>query len=210
MSNSQVTTIDDLREDSNEKQFNILNPRDYQHVMEELSKNKNLFDLMRKGFQLKYDVTRGIQLNELQELIQTEHEKETQFMLKEVENLSEGQSTCLATTSVDTMKRDSILIFGKFVGGKYDILNVRATQIKTIDEQKLITCGIGAACAGFLVGSIATPVVGAITAGSILVAGGAKAIYDYQKAIPDLIYSYIFKELTDKNVISIDNDHYTI
>jgi hypothetical protein len=65
MSKSEVIP----QSDSNEKQFDILNPRDYQRSMEELSKNDNLFDLMRKGFQLRYDMIRGLHLNELQELI---------------------------------------------------------------------------------------------------------------------------------------------
>jgi len=208
MSKSKVTAQDDLMEGSSEKQFNILNPRDYQHSMEELSKNVNLFDLMRKGFQLTYDVTRGLQLNELQELIQSEHGEDAQLMLKEVQKLSEGQSTWLAATSGNEMKRDSILIFGKIVNGKYDILNVRATQIKTLDEQKLIACGIGALCAGVIVGSFATPLAGVIASGSILAASGAKAIFDSRKVLPDLIYGYIFKELIDKSVINVENDGY--
>jgi hypothetical protein len=210
MSKFEVTTQDDLMEDSNEKQFNILNPRDYQRSMEELSKNENLFDLMRKGFQLTYDVTRGLQLNELQELIQSEHDEDAQFMLKEVEKLSEGQSTWLATTSVNAMKRDSILIFGKIVNGKYDILNVRAKQIKKLDEQKLIACGIGAFCAGVIVGSVVSPILGVLAGGSILAASGTKAIFDYRKVLPNLFYGYIFKELIHKNVINIENDHYKI
>jgi hypothetical protein len=210
MSKFEVNTQDELMEDSNEKQFNILNPRDYQRSMEELSKNQNLFDLMRKGFQLTYDITRGLQSNELQELIQSEHGEDAQFMLKEVQKLTEGQSTWLATTSANAMKRDSIVLFGKIVNGKYDILNVRATQIKTLDEQKLIGCGIGALCTGVIVGSIATPIAGVIAGGSILAASGAKAFYDYRKVLPDLIYGYIFRELIDKNVINVENDHYKI
>jgi hypothetical protein len=210
MSKFAVATQDDLMDDSSEKQFNILNPRDYQRSMEELSRNQSLFDLMQKGFQLTYDVTRGLQLNELEELIQSEHGEDAQFMLKEVQKLSEGQSTWLATTSGNATKRDSILIFGKIVNGKYDILNVRATQIKTLDQQKLIGCGIGALCAGVIVGSIATPIAGVITSGSILAASGAKAMFDYRKVLPDLIYGYIFKELIDKRVINVENDHYQI
>jgi hypothetical protein len=210
MSKFAVATQDDLMDDSSEKQFNILNPRDYQRSMEELSRNQSLFDLMQKGFQLTYDVTRGLQLNELEELIQSEHGEDAQFMLKEVQKLSEGQSTWLATTSGNATKRDSILIFGKIVNGKYDILNVRATQIKTLDQQKLIGCGIGALCAGVIVGSIATPIAGVIASGSILAASGAKAMFDYRKVLPDLIYGYIFKELIDKRVINVENDHYQI
>jgi hypothetical protein len=129
-------------------------------------------------------------------------------MLKEVQKLSEGQSTWLATTSANTIKRDSILIYGKIVDGKYDILNVRATQIKTFDEQKLIACGIGALSVGIIVGAITMPLAGVITSGLILAASGAKAMRDFRKSLPNLIYGYIFKDLIDdKNVINIKNDH---
>ena len=40
-----------------------------------------------------------------------------------------------------------------------------------------------------------------LTTGSILAAGGAKAMYDYLKVLPNLIYGYILKELNEKNVI---------
>ena len=79
----------------------------------------------------------------------------------------------------------------------FDIVNVRATQIKTLDEQKLIACGVGAICTGVLFGSILAGI-------------SAKVIHDYQNVVPDLIYGYIFKKLTDKKVFSIENDHYQI
>ena len=72
-------------EDLSRKRFNILNPQDYQLSTEELSKNQNLFDSMRKGFQLRYDVTRGFQSDELEELIQSEYGEDAQSMSKEVQ-----------------------------------------------------------------------------------------------------------------------------
>lgn len=210
MSKFEVISRDHSMEDSSRTRFDVLNPKDYQRSIEELSKNQSLSDLMRKGFQLSYDVTRGLQADELEELIQSEHGEDAQFMLKEVQKLSEGESTCLGATSGDSKKRDTTLVFGRMVNDKFDILNVRTTQIKTLDEQKLIACGIGAICTGVLVGSIATPIAGVIASGSILAASGAKAIHDYQEVVPDLIYGYIFKELTDKKVLTVKNDHYQI
>jgi hypothetical protein len=206
MVDQEVSTICD----STEKQFNVLNPRDYQQCMEELSKNENLFDLIRKGFQLKYEITRGLQLSELQEIIQSECGSSSRLMLEEIKKLSQGQSTWLATTLSDSTKRDTILIYGKLVDDKYDVLNIRATQVKQFDERKLIACGLGAVCAGVLFGAVATPVAGLIASGSILAASGVKAAYDYQKILPDLIYGYIFKELVHKDVITVENDSFRI
>ena len=210
MSKFELIAQDHSMKDPSRKRFNILNPQDYQRSIEELSKNQNLFDLMRKGFQLRYDVTRGLQSDELEELIQSEHGEDAQFMLKEVQKLSEGESTCLGATSGDAKKQDTTLVFGRMINDKFDILNLQATQIKKLDEQKLIACGIGAICTGVLVSSIATPIAGVIAGGSILAASSAKAIHDYQKVMPDLIYGYIFKELTDKKVFNVENDHYQI
>ena len=152
MDNNEVSTISE----ATERQFDILNPRDYQNCMQELSKNENLFNLIRKGFQLKYDIIRGLQLTELQEMIQSELGSDSQFMLEEIEKLSSGQSTWLATTISQRKKRDTILVYGEIVDGKYDVLNVRATQIKEFDEQKLLAYGLGALVAGVLVGTVAT------------------------------------------------------
>ncbi|CAF1534641.1 unnamed protein product [Adineta steineri] len=194
----------------NKKEFNILNPQNYEHCMEELSKNEDLLQLMQKGFQLTYDKTCGLQLDELQELIQLEHKENAQFMFKEIQKLSEEQSTWLAATSGDTIERNTIVVFGKIVDGKYDILTVRATQIKTFDKQKLIACGIGAFSLGVCVGAIATPLFGMLAGGLILAASGVKTMYDYQKDLPNLIYGYIFQQLTDKNVITVENGCYKI
>ncbi|CAF3506058.1 unnamed protein product [Adineta steineri] len=172
----------------NKKKFNILNPQNYEHCMEELSKNEDLLQLMQKGFQLTYDKTCGLQLDELQELIQLEHEENAQFMFKEIQKLSEGQSTWLAATSGDTIERNTIVVFGKIVDA----------------------CGIGAFSLGVCVGAIATPLFGMLAGGSILAASGVKTMYDYQKDLPNLIYGYIFQQLTDKNVVNVENGCYKI
>jgi hypothetical protein len=54
------------------------------------------------------------------------------------------------------------------------------------------------------------PLDGVCAIGSILVASGAKAIYDYRNALPDLIYGYIIKKLVDESVINVENDCYDI
>jgi hypothetical protein len=206
MANDEVSIISD----STERQFNILNPRDYQHCMKELSKNENLFDLIRKGYQLKYDVIRGLQLNELQEMIQSELGSNSQFMFEQIQKLSQGESTWLATTINQSTKRDTILVYGELVDSKYNVLNIQATQIKQFDERKLLFYGLGALFAGVLAGSVTTPVAGMVVGGALLAASSVKAVNDYQKDLPDLIYGYIFKELLNKNIITFQNDCFRI
>jgi hypothetical protein len=189
---------------SKESRFNILNPEDYETCMRELSKNENPFDLIRKGFQLKYKTTRGLQFDELEEMIQLEQGSDSQFMLKQIQQLSEGQSTWLGTTVADSNERDTILVYGSFIDGKYNVLNVRTTQIKQLHEQKLLACGVGSLCAGILVRSILSPIAGLFTSGSILAVCTAKTIYDYRRTLPDVMYGYIFNELMRKNVVNAD------
>jgi hypothetical protein len=90
------------------------------------------------------------------------------------------------------------------------VLNVRATQTKKLDKQKLIAYGIGATCACVLVSSFATPIVAMIGSATILATGGAKAVYDYRENLSDLLYGYIFKELTDKNIITVEKGQFKI
>ncbi|CAF0950456.1 unnamed protein product [Rotaria sp. Silwood1] len=160
---------------------------------------------MRKSFHLKYDVTRGLQFDEFREMIESEYQSNARTMLDQIRQLQDGQTTWLASTFEEPMKRESNLVYGEFIDGKYNVLNVQATQVKVLDERKLAACGLGALCMGLVVGSLSTPVGGTIAAGSILAASGAKAAYDYKKGLPDVIYGYIFKELSDKGVITGSN-----
>jgi hypothetical protein len=197
MDNFSLSTISNC----NESRFNILNPEDYEISMKKLSKNENLLDLIRKGFQLNYKITRGLQFDELEEMIQSEHGSDSQFMLKQIQQLSEGQSTWLGTTIASSNKRDTILVHGSLINEKYDVLNVRTTQIKQLNGQKLLACGVGSLCAGALVSSIFSLIAGLFTSGSILAICTAKTVYDYRRTLPDVIYGYIFNELMRENVV---------
>ena len=207
MSASTVPSSLDTSAASTTRQFNILDMRDYCKVIEELSQNTKLSDLMQKSFHMKYDMTRGLQFDELQELLGSDHGSNAQFVLEEVQKLSNGQSTCLVSPSENLKGSEITLIFGQKLNEKYDVLDIRVQQTMEIDQQKLASIAVGAACAGIFVGTIATPIAGAIATGAILAGMGLKTAHDKQKSQPDLLYAYIFKQLNDKQVLRFEDGH---
>lgn len=204
MSDLIVPSPSETGSNSSTKQFNTLNLKDYYKVVQEFSQNTKLWDFIQKSFHLKYDMTRGLQFDELRELIGSYRDSNAQFVLEELQKLSNGQSTCLAAPSNDPKASETTVIFGQMFDNKYDVLDIRVKQTAEIDQQKLAAIAVGAACAGIVVGAIATPVVGAITTGAILTSAGLKTMRDHQKSRPDLLYAYIFKELNDKQVLRLD------
>lgn len=207
MSGSTVSSTCGTESISSTKQFNILNLKDYYKTLHEFSQNTKLLDFMQKSFHLKYDMTRGLQFDELQELIEVDRDSNAQFVLEELQKLSNGQSTCLAAPSPDPRTQETTVIFGQKLNNKYDVLDIRVKQTAEIDQQKLAAVAVGAACAGIFVGTIATPVVGILTTGAILTSAGLKSIHDHQKSQPNLLFAFIFKELNDKNVLRFENGH---
>lgn len=207
MSESTVLSPSDTGSSSSTKQFNILNVRDYYKTIQEFSQNTKLWDFIQKSFHLEYDMTRGLQFDELRELIGSDRDSNAQFVLEQLQKLSNGQSTCLAAPSNDPKAPKTTVIFGQMFDNKYDVLDIRVKQTTEIDQQKLAAVAVGAACAGIVFGAIATPVAGAIATGAILTSAGLKTICDHQKSRPDLLYAYIFKELNDKKVLRLEDGH---
>ena len=189
------------------RQFDILNLRDYYSVMQELSQNAKKFDFMQTAFKLSYDLTRGLDFDELDELFGPDRGINAHLALEEVRKLSNGQSTCVAISSSDPKVSETTVIFGQMSDNKYDVLDIRVKQTAEIDQKKLAAIAIGATCAGVVTGAVATPVVGAITTGFILSGAGLKVTYDHLKSRPDWLYGYILKELNDKNVIRVEDGH---
>lgn len=178
---------------------------DYCKVIEELSKNTKLSDLMQRFFHMKYDMTRGLQFDKLQGLIGSDHGSNAQFVLEEVQKLSNGQSTRLVSPSENPKTLEITLIFGQKLNDKYDVLDIRVQQTMEIDQQKLASIAVRATCAGIFLGTIATPGVGLFTTGAILASAGLKTVHDKQKSQPDLLYAYIFKQLNDKQVLRFED-----
>ena len=207
MSASTVPSSLDTNAASSTSKFNILDMRDYCKVIQELSQDTKLSDFMQRSFHMKYDTTRGLQFDELQELIGSDHGSNAQLVLEEVQKLSNGQSTCLVGPSENSKTSEITLIFGQKLNDKYDVLDIRVQQTMEIDRQKLASISVGAACAGIFFGTIATPIAGAITAGAILAGAGLKTVHDRQKSQPDLLYAYIFKQLNDKQVLRFEDGH---
>ncbi|CAF0755966.1 unnamed protein product [Adineta steineri] len=152
-------------------------------------------------------MTRGLQFDELEELIGSDRDFNAQFILEELQKLSNGQTTCLAASSDSPKAPETTVIFGQMLDNKYDVLDIRVKQTTEIDQQKLQAIAVGAACAGIAVSAIATPVAGVFTTGAILMGAGLKTIHDCQKPRPDLLYAYIFKELNDKQVLQFKDGH---
>ncbi|CAF0728806.1 unnamed protein product [Adineta steineri] len=207
MSESTIPSLSGAKSNSWTNQFNILNVGDYYKTIQEFSQNTKLWDFMQESFHLKHDMTRGLQFDELRELIESDHDSNAQFILKELQKLSKGQSMCLSVSSNSPKAPEITVIFGQMLNNKYDVLNIRVKQTTEIDQQKLKAVAVGAACAGIAVSAIATPVAGVITTGAILTSAGLKTIHDRQKLRPDLLYAYIFKELSDKEILWFEDGH---
>ena len=205
MSESNVSPTVQTNSNSSTRQFNVLNVKDYLNAMHEFSQNTKLSDLMEKSFHLQHDITRGLQFDELQELIGSDRGLNEHSVLEEMQKLSDGQSTCLATTSDNPKMSETTVIFGQKQDNKYDVLQIKVAQTAEFDRHKLTTIAIGAVCAGIVTGAVGTPVVGAITTGAILTGAGLKAAYDYRNFQTDYLYAYIFKALTDKRIIRLEN-----
>jgi len=89
--------------------------------------------------------------------------------------------------------------------GKFDVLVVRASQAKEVDKTKLMFIGLVSSSLGCVVGSVVNPAAGVIAGGMVLGAASLKAVFDFQKSSPDLIYGYIIKNLYDQNLLNISN-----
>jgi hypothetical protein len=85
---------------------------------------------------------------------------------------------------------------------------VHATQTKEFARDKLLACGLGAVCAGMLVGCIyMDPAVGLATGLAFFTASGVKAAYDYTNQMPDVLCGYILQELLQLNALQIQNNN---
>lgn len=205
MSESVVLSSSGMDSKSSARQFNVLNLRDYYNVMQEFSQNMKLSDLMQTTFQIKYDLTRGLQSDELKELIGSDRQCNGNSLVEELKKLSNGHSTCLAMSPTDSKGSETNVIFGQMFDNKFDVLDIQVIQTTEIDKQKLAAVTVGAACAGVVAGMIATPVVGILATSAILGSAGLKIMYDQQMSQSNLLFGYIFKQLNDKRVIRLED-----
>lgn len=212
----------------------IFDPCQVSQYLEGLRKDKQLMKLIQYNHQFDWNKIEGLQGDEVQMLIKRCQDSELknlyELALKTL--TTNDQSTLLASNgsnqdpSEANALRKSYVLYAERRKDKYDIVAASAIQTKQFDWVKITTVGLTAFLTsisagvgvGALVGSVVWPlgtVAGGIVGGGIggvmATAGIAtKALHDYREIMPEAVYAYVFQELEEKRILSIDNNKFAL
>ncbi len=184
--------------------FDVLNPSDVERHMKQMCNSTSLLDMTRKAFKMEFNVSKGLRPDELEQKARSLTETE-KLLFKKIGELPNNQSTILAATKEENHMRQTCIVYGENIDGKFDTLRIWAYQVKKLDQQKLLACGVGAAAAGLILSATASPLVGVPAGVAIAGVGMFKAAYDIHQSIPDVMYGYIFHELQQKHTLQVRN-----
>ena len=109
---------------------NYLTAQQASAYIAEVKKNENLFTLIRESFKLKMDTTKGITKDEMNEIIDGTTDPDLKNALKGVKLLGESRTVLTLDNSTKQGYRKALVVYGRRVDGKYDVLVVYATQVK--------------------------------------------------------------------------------
>lgn len=184
--------------------FDILNPSDVERHMRHMCNNTSLFNMTRESYKMEFNVSKGLRSDELERKAQSLTETE-KLLFKKIGELPNNQSTILAATREENHKRHTCIVYGENIDGKFNTLRIRAFQVKELDKDKVLACGIGATVAAVIGTAVASAFIGIPAGAAIAVAGTCKAAYDVQQSVSDTMYGYIFHELQQKRTIKVQN-----
>jgi hypothetical protein len=210
----------------------IFNPQQASKYLESLTNNQQLATLIRYNHELDWSSNRGLQPDEVKLVASKCRDLELQTLYELALNTiqNEGESTLLASNgnndaamprSESTTLRKSYVLYAEKKNGLYNFLAAYAVQTKEYDSTKITAAkcaafftsiGLGASLGTLYgpVGSVVGGAVGTIGGVAAISAVNHKAYEDYRKEMPEAVFAYIFRELQEKQVLTISDNKFAL
>ena len=191
-----------------------------QEYKTEVATMNGFTSLMREHFELTYDTYQGYTQEEFDQVINETVDPDKKLFLSELRPRGDGREKLHQGETNSSMSRRYERMVGCVVrrpDGKYNIIVVKASQIKEIESKKLLACGVGVVALGILagvaLGSVGFDLLaakGAAVAGIAVIGGGAVAIGSKTDSernnMPDVVCGFIVYELERRDVLVISNN----
>ena len=198
--------------------ISIFDPKEAVEYINRSAQDQEFQKFARYNFELNWKLFYELEAKDVELLASKSNDPDLKqlfdHMVQDTKKDAAGDGSILMASTNDgissTTMRKSCVLLAEMKNGRYDILVASAVQTKHLDWAKIATVGLGVSIIGGALAAAGLPVVSAISA---MATGGTislKAICDYNEEMPNALYGYIFQELKDKRLLSIDENKFVL